>query len=231
MAVDADPSTEDIVDTSASRGMEEEFEVSTNITAVGTPYFGYQMSIEFDDGILAFVPVEPPMGIVYTGFGGMSSDAVALVQDDDSDGLPEIYGASARNTGTTTATGRANNVRFRCTAPGTTSLHLLTSSESATYHTSTVDYPFGDFITTTLQDASITCSSAAASPTPTAAAPAAVGGIADLSAAGISQAGPSDPSTVGPGSRATACAALTLAATGVVAMAAFAWYARRRRLG
>lgn len=229
MAIDADTSTEP-VDTSASRVVAEEFDVSTNITAAGTPYVGYQMSIEFDGEILEFVPVEPPMNIIYTGLGMMRLDSVAWLQDDDSDFRPEVYGGSARYTGTSGATGRANHVRFRCIAPGTTSLHLLTSSESPSLYTSTMTF-YGYFITTILQDASITCSSAAASPTPTATAPPPVGGIADLPAPGARQAGPSDASTAGRGSQATTFAALALAATGGVATAVVAWYARRRRLG
>lgn len=226
MAVDADPSTEPI-DGSASWVVAEEFDVSTNITLVGTPYFGYQMSIEFDDDILEFVPVGD-MIIIYTGLGMMRNDLIASVEDVDSDGGPEIYGGSVRNTGTTTATGQANYVRFRCIAPGTTSLHLLTSSESTDYQTSTVGYPDANFLPTALQDATITCAAAAASPTPTAGP--AVGGIADLPASGVGQAGLSDASTAGFGSRATICAALALAASGGVA-AAVVWYARRRRLG
>jgi len=227
MAVDADPSTEGI-DTSASRIVAEEFDVSTNIAAVGTPYFSYWMLMEFDDDILAFVPVGT-MNIVYTGLGNMWSDATALVQDTDSDGLPEVYGESARNAGTTPATGRANYVRFRCAAPGTTSLHFLMSSETTGLYTSMLDADV-NFITTILQDAAITCSPAAPSPTPTATPLPGVGGIAELPALSGIQTGPSDASTAGPGPRAAKSTALALAATGAVAMAALAWYARRRRL-
>jgi hypothetical protein len=208
----------------------EEFDVSTDITAVGTPYLGYQMSIEFDGEILEFVPVEPPMNIIYTGLGMMQLDLVALLQDDDSDGRPEVYGGSARYTGHSEATGRANYVRFRCTAPGTTPLHLLTSSESTAFYTTTVGPSF-DFIPTVLQDAAITCSSAAASPTPTATALPSVGGIADLPASGMRQAGPAGASTTGPGSRAATAMTLALTASGVVATAVVAWYATRRRSG
>jgi hypothetical protein len=186
------------------------------------------MLIEFDDDILAFVPVGP-MNITYTGLGKMLSDATALVQDADSDGLPEVYGESARNAGTTPATGRANYVRFRCAAPGTTSLHFLMSSESTASHTTTVD-PDANLITTILQDAVITCSPAAPSPTPTATPLRGVGGIAELPALSGIQTGPSDASTAGPGPRAAKSTALALAATGAVAMGALAWYARRRRL-
>jgi hypothetical protein len=229
MAVDADSSTEGI-DVSASRVVAEEFDVGTDITAAGTPYIGYQMSIEFDDEILTFVPVGDK-NITYTGLGYMVFNLEASVPDNDSDGRPEIYGAAVRPAGTTQATGRANDVRFRCIAPGTTSLHLLTFSESTDLCTTTRDYPYANFIPTVLQDATITCSPAAASPTPTATVPPVVGGIADLPALGASQAGPSDLPAVRQGSRGTIWAALALAATGVVATTAFAWYARRRRLG
>jgi hypothetical protein len=227
MAIDADASTE-AIDTSASWDVAEEFDVGADITAVGTPYFGYFISIEFDDDILAFVPVGD-MNITYTDLGGMWSHAPASVRDADLDGRPEIFGESARNAGTTPETGRVNYVRFRCTAPGTTSLHLLTSSEVADFYTSTIDYPDANFITTILQDAAITCSSAAASPTPTALP--AVGGIADVpTLSGIQAAPLDDASTAGTGLRAERYTALGLAATGVIVMAIVAWYAKRRRL-
>jgi hypothetical protein len=205
MAVDADPSTEGI-DTSASWDLAEEFEVSTNITAVGTPYLGYQMSIEFEDDILAFVPVGPTR-ITYTDLGNMLLNLVALDQDHDADGRPEIYAEAARYTGTTPDTGRANYVRFRCAAPGTTSLHLLTSSESTGSYTSTVD-TLANFIPTVLQDATITCSSL---PLPNAQpAPPAVGGSRTCPPQGKPgwSIGPID---CGSGSRPR-CAALALAA-------------------
>jgi hypothetical protein len=233
MAIDADPSTEAAIDTSASWNLGEEFDVSTDITAVGTHYFGYKLSMEFDDEILTFVRVGN-MNIVYTDLGDMTFHMVTQDRDDDSDGRPEIYGEAARATGTTPATGQANFVRFRCTAAGTTSLHLLTSSESTDHHTSTVDF-FIDPIPTLLQDATITCTSAEPSstptPTPTPTGGPAVGGIADLPSLGAVQTGPSSASTASPRPRAITCVTLGLAATGGVAVAVFAWYTRRRRLG
>jgi len=163
MAVDADPSTEAVVDTAVTRYLTEQFDISTDITSVGTAYQGYQMSIEFDDTILSFVPVGPE-NITYTGLGGMGLIQLAgQVQDVDSDGLPELYGGAARASGTTTATGQANLVRFECIVPGTSPLHLLTPAEHAAWRT-TLLAPGGVGITTTLADASITCSE----PTPTA---------------------------------------------------------------
>ena len=227
MAVDADPGTEGI-DTSASRVVAEEFEVSTNITAAGTPYSSYKMSIEYDDDILAFVPVEPPMNVRYTGLGNMTLDVAALVKDDDSDGRPEIFGGSARYAGTSQAVGPANYVRFRCTAPGTTSLHLLTSSESADPYTTMVD-TLANFITTTLQDATITCSSGTASPTPTATALPAVGGIAELpalsGASGVHPTAPTETFRRPASGHAMVAAAGGIA--GALAVAAVVWYVSR----
>jgi parallel beta-helix repeat protein len=155
MAMDADQTTS-AVSASATYYLDQEFDVSTDITEAPTAYRGYEMSVEFDDAILAFVPVGP-LNIVYTGLGGMDIEASASMIDDDGDTLTDrVYGSAIRGSATTTnATGEANILRFQCVGLGTTSLHLITQEESGLF-TTTLGLA-GETIPTTLADATIEC--------------------------------------------------------------------------
>jgi hypothetical protein len=224
MAIDADPSDPDI-DTSAVRFVGGPFDISTNITAAGTPYMGYQMSIEFDDSILSLVPVGS-FDIVYTELGLMALDAQALVQDCDADTNPELFGASSRTSGTTPATGQANLVRFQCVGPGTSDLHLLTLDDCPAYGGTTWG-PGPVELLTALMDAAIICEEAPPTQTPLPG----VGGIAELPPLAVATAEEAGPPPEGSGWSAGDVAALG----GGLTAAAFAtvtgaWYARRQRL-
>jgi hypothetical protein len=146
MAIDADPSTGG-VDSAAGRSVGLDFDVSTNITRADVPYAGYQMRIEYDPGVLQFLPVGPNK-IVYTGLGGMTLDVEAV----DTGGV--ISGGSVRS-GTTAALGQANLVHFRCIAEGVSQLHLIRPGEAPAF--STTHDPSGAAIGTDLADASISC--------------------------------------------------------------------------
>jgi len=229
MAIDADPSDPDIDDSAVRYTGEPWFEISTDIAAVATPYAGYQMSIEFDDSILSFVPVED-LGIVYIELGGMRLNTPSILQDVDADTNPEITGSTGRPSGTTTATGQANLVRFQCIFPGSSALHLQTLAENPSFGSTTLVLG-GGIISTSLADATITCSDATPVPTLTPTATptrAAVGGIAELPPlAGASDEearAPADGS--GWSSGGYAAAAGGLAAAAIVAVGA--WYAGRR---
>jgi len=224
MAVDADPSDPDI-DASAVRFVGDPFDVSTNITAAGTPYMGYRMSIEFDDSILSFVPVGS-FYIVYTELGLMRLNAPALVQDCDGDTDPDVFGSSARISGTTTATGQANIVRFECVGPGTSDLHLITLDDCPTYG-STTAAPGPVWLPTALVDAAIICQEAPPTQTPLPG----VGGIAELPPLVAATAEEASTPPEGSGWSAGDVAALGGGLTAAVFVAILgAWYARRQRL-
>jgi hypothetical protein len=215
MAIDADPSDPDIDDSAARYTGEPWFEISTDITAAPTPYAGYTMSIEFDDSILSFVPVDTD-GIIYTGLGGMTINVTSTLQDVDADTDPEITGSTARPFGTTIATGQANLARFQCIALGSSTLHLQTLAEDPDFGSTTMAPDIG-ILSTSLADATITCSDAAP-----------VGGIAELPPlAGVS-AGEASTAARGSGwsSGGYAAAAGGLAAAAIVAVGVL--YARRR---
>jgi len=229
MAIDADPSDPDVDDGAARYTAEPWFEISTDIAAVATPYGGYQMSIEFDDSILSFVPVEPD-GIVYTGLGDMEINVPSTLQDVDADTDPEITGSTGRPIGTTIATGQANLARFQCIGLGSSTLHLQTPAQDPNFGSTTMA-PEGGIISTSLADATITCSDATPVPTLTPTATptrAAVGGIAELpplaGASGEEAGTPDRPSGWSSGGYAAAAGGLAAAAI----VAAGAWYARRR---
>jgi hypothetical protein len=215
MAIDADPSDPDIDDSAARYTGEPWFEISTDITAALTPYGGYTMSIEFDDSILSFVPVEPD-GIVYIELGGMEINVTSTLQDVDADTDPEFIGSTGRPYGTTIATGQANLARFQCIGPGSSTLHLQTPAQDPSFGSTTMALE-GVIISTSLADATITCSDA----TP-------VGGIAELPPlAGASDEearAPADGSGWSSGRYTALFGGLVAAAIVTVG----AWYARRR---
>ena len=186
---------------------------------------------DIDDSILSFVPVEPD-GIVYIELGGMTINVPTTLplQDVDADTDPEITGSTGRPFGTTVATGQANLARFQCIALGSSALHLLTLAEDLGSGSTTMAQE-GVIISTSLADATITCSDATPVPTLTPTATptrAAVGGIAEvppLAGASDEEArAPADGSGWSSGGHAAAAGGLAAAA--IVAVGA--WYARRR---
>lgn len=138
------------------------FDMDIVITAAGEPYAGYDLSLTYNDQILAFVPTVDLDGDTtlesweYTGLGGTSLDAAVVVSDGDGDTVADrAVGGSARSSGTASATGAVITGRFRCVGNGTSPLHLVTPSQSA-IGTSTLA-PGGDTVDTSLADASIWC--------------------------------------------------------------------------
>jgi len=154
LAVDARPDTEP-VDTSVTHPLGETFEVSVNITEVGTPYAGYQAKVQFDPDVLAYA--EPP-GVTYMGLGGMVLDATPVV------GADYVFAGSARMSGTATETGQAHRIGFECIGEGTSPLHLVTLEEDPVNGSTTRAEGLPDLpITPTwLYDASVTCNAGAA---------------------------------------------------------------------
>jgi hypothetical protein len=193
--------------------------------AVVTPYTGYRISIEFDDSILSFVPVGP-FDIVYTGLGSMVFDAQALVLDCDSDTNPEVFGGSYRASGTTTATGKADIIRFQCVGQGTTSLHFATITECPDYGSTTMTL-LGETLPTSLVDATVVCGDAAPTPTPLPS----VGGIAELPSIAVTsdeEVGVFNGDSGWSASGYAALACGVVVAVGVIVAGSL--YARRRRL-
>jgi hypothetical protein len=150
LAMDADPSDAD-VDGSALRGIGDTFDVSVNVTRAGLAYNGYQAKAQFNPGILQFQWVDPN-GVQYSGLGGMSLDADAVVAADN------VFAGSALESGETTATGQAHLLRFQCVGEGTSPLHLMTLGEEPIFGSTTIA-PLGDMIPTDLKDAEVTCAS------------------------------------------------------------------------
>ncbi len=238
MAVDADPDSGE-VDLTVTRDLTEEFDISTNIVEASAPYGGYWMGVEFDDAVLAFVPVGS-LGIVYTGLGGMMLDAAAFVADRDGDTMPETTGGSGVVAGTMDATGQANLVRFQCIAPGASTLHLITAAElpAGELPSTTIGEDGSTPIATLLGDADVTCTSdtptPTTTPTPTVTptttpTPGGVGGIAEAAAVVGASTDGSSSGGLGPESSAEAFGALSASVSAVVlALVAGVWYARRR---
>jgi hypothetical protein len=202
--------------------------------AVEDRYTGYEAVVKFDDAVLAFVPTRDldmdgqPESWDYTGLGAMVLDIPVSRFDEDGDTLIDtLWGASARTSGTTDASGPAVNASFRCVGNGTSLLHLVSSAENSERYTTTLAWGGGD-VATNLRDASITCSLDA--PTPTATPPPAVGGIAelpDMTQGRIERA-------VSPAGTAESLARdYRVVAGGIVAamlvVTVGAWHARRRR--
>ncbi len=178
-----DPTTTaNSVDASRTVGGPIPLDVSVNVTWSGSAedrWHAYQLTLAYDDSILAFVPTLDTTfdqildSWAYTGLGGGTiMDATVTEYDRDEDGKTDaLCGGSLRYSGTSDAGGQALVARFRCIANGTSPLHLVTLAEdpvcgSATMETERVPLP------TNLVDAGITCSLG----TPT---PSAVGGIAE----------------------------------------------------
>ena len=199
-----------------------QFDVEIRIDIAQTAYAGYQVSINYDPTVLAWVSV-PPNRFVYTSLGDMTLNLPAEEWDFfPPPGNDSVYGFAVRppDTGTTTATGTANIARFQCIAPGSSPLHLVTWAESPAWETTTVDAN-GTFIPTELMDASITCLTGTPTPTP-------VGGIAERPGIASALAAEAGAPAQGSGWWAGRYAAL---ASGLAAGAiAAAWYARRRCL-
>ena len=229
MAIDADPGDPEIDDSVVRYTWEPWFEISTNIAAAPTPYAGYTMSIEFDDSVLSFLPVEP-YGIVYTGLGDMEIYVWSTLQDVDADTNPEFIGSTGRPYGTTIATGQANLARFQCIGPGSSTLHLQTPAQDPSFGSTTMALE-GVILSTSLADATINCSDATPTPTPMPTATptqAAVGGIAELPALTGTSAG---EATTSAGGSSWSSGRYTALFGGLVAAAIVtvgAWYARRR---
>jgi len=226
MAVDADPSDPDI-DSSVLRQVGERFQVSFDITNASTAWAGYRLAV--DHAGLTFILTSDVSGETildswdYTGLGGTTLNAVVSVPQTD-----RLQGGSARTPGSTTETGEAVIATFQCEGPGASTLHLVTSSEDPDFYTTTLgegQVP----INTSLADATITCSADALTPTPT--PPAGVGGMAELPLLAASSAeeavAPADGSGWWTGSSAALAGGLAAA---VPAIAAGAWYGRRRWL-
>lgn len=172
MAVDAVASTGP-VDVSVMRAVGDEFDVSINIARASEAYLGYQAKLRFDDDRLAFVPTTDLNGDTvkeswtYTDLGNMALNATVNRSDSDGDTvIDSLYGLAARPSGTTTATGQAAVVRFKCVAVGTGSLHLVTLTEDPSFGTTT-QAEYGFIIDTGLADASVTCQEPTPTSTPT----------------------------------------------------------------
>jgi hypothetical protein len=154
MAVDADGSDQD-VDATATYDINEPFEVAVNITAAGEAYAGYDAKVTFDPDVLAYA--DPP-GVTYMGLGSMTLQAAAVVADGP------VYAASGRTSGTTSDTGQAHLIGFKCINDGVTQVRLLPADESGIY--STTLRVGGGPINTNLVAASVTCGAPTPTPTP-----------------------------------------------------------------
>lgn len=146
MRVDADASTGG-VDASATYNVNDEFEVSVNITQAPNAYAGYQAKVQFDPTVLAY---DDPPGVTYMGLGAMVIDTTPTV------GADTVFAGSARISGTQNDTGQAHKIGFKCIAGGLSDLHLVTLVEDAAFGSKTMG-PGGVPIDTALVDASVIC--------------------------------------------------------------------------
>jgi hypothetical protein len=140
-AVDEDgPSTvADAVETSRTVLGSTPFDVSVNLTWGGTPeerYQGYQMVLQYDASILAFMPTQDanadtfPESGTYTGLGGVVFYWSDGAFDADGDTLVDaVPGGAARVSGTSDASGQAVLLRLKCVGNGTSPLHLMAAIE------------------------------------------------------------------------------------------------------
>lgn len=100
-----------------------EVDVDVSIDYANTAYVAFQAYIEYDSAVINFVPVGTK-NVVYTGLGGMTLEAPAF--DSPTVGTLRVTKLGAiRYSGTTTDTGVAAVVRYRCVARGTTILRLV----------------------------------------------------------------------------------------------------------
>ena len=226
IAVDADPGDPDI-DSSALRQVGEPFQVSFNITNASTAWAGFHLAVDHTG--LTFIPKSDldldtiPESWDYTGLGATTLDELVSVPQADC-----LRGGSARASGSSTETGKAVIATFQCEGPGTSTIHLVTSSEDPDFYTTTLDEDQLSIITS-LADATITCS--AHTPTPTPTPPAAVGGIAEVPPVAATSAEEAAAPADGFGWWVGSSAALAGGLGAVVlATAAGTWYARRRWL-
>ena len=151
MALDADPSTA-AVDPSVAMPLDVEFDVGVNITAAGTAYAGYGLQVQFDSSRLVWVSV-PPSGLTYVNSEshGMSIAARAVLSSN------LVEGGAASPGDTTNFTGTVALLRFRCVAPGPTSLSPVPPDPGPPVGNTTTLGSGGGLIGTALAGIQITC--------------------------------------------------------------------------
>ncbi|GAG16190.1 unnamed protein product, partial [marine sediment metagenome] len=135
------------VDSTATYGLGQEFEVSVNITQTDTPYAGYEAKVQFDNTVLAY---DDPPGVTYMGLGGMVLDIFPPWVGTDT-----VYAGSGAFA-TSTETGQAHKIGFECIGVGTSVMHLVTLVEDPAFGSKTLGIG-GATIDTCLVDASVTC--------------------------------------------------------------------------
>lgn len=135
-------------------------------------YAGYNLRLQYNDGILVFVPTYDYDGDTtndawdYLEQGGMALDSPVTGYDTDANTLIDtLFGGSARPSGTTDFSGAVVNATFRCVGNGISPLHLVTSADNPPQYTTTLGAR-GVTIGTLLSDATINGSNVQP-PTPT----------------------------------------------------------------
>ena len=164
-AMAADATSGGSVDPTRTVNGSTPFQMSVHITQAGEPYQGYQVGVQYDSAVINYVSATYLNGATH----GMVLNA-PLVDQAVSGTLRRTRAGSSLLSGTITFTGEVLGVTYRCVANGTTSLHLVTQAEAASW-TTTIG-PAGA-LATDLTDATVTCEGFAeptATSTPTATA-------------------------------------------------------------
>jgi hypothetical protein len=163
MAVDAIPGG--AVDAGVSVAVGAAFQVDVVITGASIPYQGYQAFLSWDDTL---VTSADPVGVTYTGVGGMTLNSVPVAVDADIDTVIDgVHLGSANGEAATTATGAVAAVGLHCVANGTSALHLIKLSEDPGFGTTALGTG-GVTIETGLTDAQVTCGAGGPLATPSA---------------------------------------------------------------
>jgi hypothetical protein len=159
VAIDADANTPD-VDGAGVYASGGEFTIAFVIVEAGASYQGYQFDIEWDGEILGYAGIEhlKPEGLetcspTRTFASGTGEPGAASEQTNR-------VAAFCLNTelAPTTFTGPVSTIALKCTTPGETTLHLLTTGEGTigtAVQTQSEEESYEH--TLTLNDATITC--------------------------------------------------------------------------
>ncbi len=153
MAVDAVPGG--AIDATRTVTGGDPFDITINVTSVGTPYQAYQFNVRYDMSILQFVTGQNHQP------GGLAACSAPL------DNNSSIYlGCASFTNETTDFMGVTDTLTFRCIADGVSPLHLLTDEEVGITTGTNMAAGNAQMVPMRLTDASITCASTGATPQP-----------------------------------------------------------------
>ncbi len=134
-------------------GVGETFEVRVEIARADAVWAGYSIQVAYDGEVLEVVSVEPG------GIAGCEGDSWGNPEN-----VPNVVTGCAFQT--STETGVAERITYRCKAPGTSELRFVTLAEDPARGSTLFDESAVN-IETRLVNSRVTCGDAAAAPSPT----------------------------------------------------------------